>query len=242
MTALSKDLAAGLPVGTVEPNRRAVALHADADGWSVDCEEDKGDGDEPARGRALLLAMPMPQALALLETLRLPDAARAPWRAVDLGPTLAGLQRWPAGVGPASLAWKGIQARDRSETVTWIGADFDKRGATAKDTPRIFAVHGGPEFSRANVDGELEAAGRRIVERAAEMVGPWLADPHGETQVHRWRYAVVEQGFDKDGATEFYEVSNDAGRRLLVAGDAFCGAKVEGAWRSGGGAGWQLLH
>ena len=242
MTALSKDLAAGLPAGTVELGRRAVALHADADGgWRVDCEDDKDGGDGPARGRALLLAMPVPQALALLETLRLPEAALTPLRAVDLGPTLAVLRRLPAGVGPASLEWKGIQARDRSETVTWIGADYDKRPeASAKDGTRIFSLHGGPEFSRANVDGDLAAAGQRIVERAAEMVGPWIADPRGETQVHRWRYAVVNRGFDADGKAEFYEVPNDAGRQLLIAGDAFCGAKVEGAWRSGGAAGRQL--
>ena len=242
MTALSKDLAAGLPEGTVELGRRAVTLRATtAGGWQVTCE----DGGEPVTGRALLLALPVPQALVLLETAGgLPESALAPLRAVDLGPTLAVLCRLPADAGPAASAWKGIQAHDRAETVTWIGADYDKRPelAAAKDGgTRIFSLHGGPEFSRAHVDGDQAEVGRQIVARAAEMVGPWMADPRGETQVHRWRYAVVNRGFDADGTAECYEVPNDAGR-LLVAGDAFCGAKVEGAWRSGGAAGRQLRH
>lgn len=234
MSALGKDLAAGLPDGTVELGRRAVALHATADGWRVACE----DGGEPRLGRALLLAIPVPQALDLLETAALPEPALAPLRAVNIGPTLAVLRRLPAGVCPTPLPWQGIQARDRSETVTWIGADYDKRPA-AEHGSRIFSLHGGPEFSRASVDGDLPEAGRRIVARAAEMVGPWLADERGETQVHRWRFAVVSRGFDTDGAAECYEVPG-VPAPLIVAGDAFCGAKVEGAWRSGGAAGRRL--
>ncbi len=236
MTALGKDLAAGLPEGTVELGRRAVALRATAaDGtWRVECE----GGGEPRSGRALLLAVPAPQALALLATAGLPEAAVSPLRSVDLGPTLAVLRRVPAGAVPAALAWQGVQARDPAETVTWIGADSDKRLAPGEDF-RIFSLHGGPEFSRVNVDGDLAAAGEQIVARAAEMVGPWLADPRGETQVHRWRYAVVARGFDADGAAGCYEVPA-APAPLLVAGDAFCGAKIEGAWRSGGAAGRRL--
>lgn len=267
MTALSKDLAAGLPAGTVGLGCRVVALRATArndddggGGWEVTCEEDQDHGGEPlprCSGRVLLLTMPVPQALALLETAvvadgggeKISEAALAPLRAVNLGPTLAVLRRLPADVvpPPTALGWKGIQARDQAETVTWIGADYDKRSAAVEnDGRRIFSLHGGPEFSRAHVDDQdLVDAGRQIVRRAAEMAGDWMADGRGETQVHRWCYANVIRGFDATGEAECYELPLDAlptgAGRVLVAGDAFCGAKVEGAWRSGGAAAARLL-
>lgn len=233
MSALGKDLAAGLPT---ELNRRAVALHgAGGDGWRVEFE----DGGEARTGRALLLAMPIPQARALLEGSSVVDpAALAPLRAVDIGPTLAVLRKLPA-EGPAPEDWRGIQAPGAGQVVSWIGADWSKR-LSAGERTRVYVLHGGREFSREFVDGDLAEAGRRMVTRAAEIVGPWMADGRGETQVHRWRYAVVRRGFDATGETACHEVPTRGGR-LILAGDAFCGAKVEGAWRSGQAAAARLL-
>lgn len=236
MSALGKDLASGL---TVELEQRAVSLRAEAGGWHVRFED---QGEERA-GRALILAMPVPQALDLLETVvprGAADDALAPLRAVDIGPSLAVLRRLPAD-GPAP-AWRGIQARGAGETVSWIGADWDKRpGFAEREGRRVYVLHGGAEFSRAWVDADLAEAGRRITARGAEMVGGWMADARGEQQVHRWRFAVIRRGFDDPAGLGCHELPLPAGSgRVLVTGDAFCGGKVEGAWRSGRAAAARL--
>ena len=68
-----------------------------------------------------------------------------------------------------------------------------------------------------------------MVARAGEIVGGWITQLP-DRQVHRWRYASVPHGL-KDWAG--LRLSRAGDPALFLAGDAFLGAKIEGAFLSG---------
>ncbi len=228
MSALGKDLAAGLEKDSVRTDTKAVALEWVGGRWLARLE----DGGT-AEGRRLLLTVPTPQALALLEVSE--DAVKdaldpfvlSKLRAVEMAPSLAVLVR---GDVPAP-EWQAVQLRDA--TVTWIGADSDKRDPAAVDGKQVFVLHGSGPFSREWQDRDLEEAADKMVARAGEIVGDWITKLP-ERQVHRWRYSSVPHGLEHD-----QYLSNGAyggaGERppLYFAGDTYMGSKVEGAYSSG---------
>ena len=225
MSALGKDLAAGLDPDSVRTGARAVALEWVGVRWIIRME----DGGV-AEGHRLVLTTPVPQALALLEGAEdaLDPFVVSKLRAVETAPSLAVLLRGDA----PEPEWQGVQLRD--ETITWIGADSDKRDpAVGGDGKRVFVVHGSGPFSREWQDRDLEEAADRIVARAGEIVGPWIAGLP-ERQVHRWRYSSVPHGLENDAYLRNGEYG-EAGERppLYFAGDTFMGSKIEGAYRSG---------
>ena len=232
MSALCKDLAAGLPPGTVLLDTRVLRLRRETDRqgrgyWQAEIEGRPAD-EPPTAGYTLALTLPTPQTLALLATSNLGDlldpVPLAQLGAVEYAPTLAVLVRGTAPKTP----WQGIQLKDH--TLTWLSADTDKRegGVPADGGPQIFVLHGSPDFSREWQDRDLDEAARRLVERAGEIVGDWITRLP-DRQVHRWRYANVPHGVE---AAATLQLARE-GPPIHVAGDAFLHAKVEGAYGSG---------
>jgi predicted NAD/FAD-dependent oxidoreductase len=92
-------------------------------------------------------------------------------------------------------------------------------------------IHSTPEFAAAHLDDDPD-----------EWVAALLtaARPHHRGEIvhaagHRWRYAQPRNTF------EFGAVALDAAPRVILAGEAFSGARVEGAFTSGVAAA-QLVH
>ena len=229
MSALGKDLAADLPADSVRTGARAVALRWAGDHWQAQIE----GTPETVAGRRLLSTLPIPQALALFENTEGPAAESAldPFilsklHAVEMAPSLAVLLR---GDAPAPK-WQGVQMRD--DTVTWVGADSDKREASA-DGKQVFVLHGSGPFSREWQDRSLDEAADKMVARAGEIVGDWITRLP-ERQVTRWRYSSVPHGLENDAYLRNGVFGEADGRPpVYFAGDTFLGSKIEGAWRSG---------
>ncbi len=267
MSALSRALAHVVPPESLECNARVVALRRKPSSAAPDQAGRGGDADsgvweatlangETRAGRALIVTLPVPQALALLETvpeLTRDDATLAPLRRVEQRPCIALLRRVRPRADGRALPehdWRGVQARE-DDTVSWISADFTKRTCPPPaDGGRIYVLHGSADFSQRWAGGDLDEAARRMLARGAEMVGDWLADPAftapgNDQRVYVWPHALVRRGFE-DPAAEFFRLSGENTSPallppLLVAGDAFLGAKIEGAWRSGRAAALSLL-
>ena len=231
MSALGKDLAAGLDQDSVRTGARVVALTWAGDHWRAQID---GAQEMPA-GRRLVLTIPVPQALALFKQSSDDPAVKgaldpfvlSKLQAVETAPSLAVLLR---GAAPAP-EWQGVQLRDA--TVTWIGADSDKRGPAA-DGKQVFVLHGSGPFSREWQDRALAEAAGKIVARAGEIVGDWITKLP-ERQVHRWRYSSVPHGLENDAYLRNGAYGETGGERppVYFAGDTFCGSKVEGAYCSG---------
>ena len=221
MTSIPKYLARGLDVRTGE---RVVRVDAGASGWEVACESSLR-----LEGSALLLAMPVPQALELATSgdYGLPASARQQLEAVSYGPCLAlmVLLDVPAGVpGPGGMQIKG-------EPLDWIG-DNQRKGIS--DLPAI-TIHAGPEWSRAHFEDDEADVTCQLITLAADRLDTDLSTRVIESSLARWRYSWVT-----DAHPEPLLAASEA-PPLLFCGDAFGQPKVEGAALSGLAAADYLL-
>lgn len=128
--------------------------------------------------------------------------------------------------GPSNVPSPGYVEIDDGP-VAWIA---DNRTKGISDIPAL-TIHASPDFSERNWDRDREEAGRDLLSAAA----PWLGSGVVETSVHEWRYARPERTYD----ATFARVSDHP--PLLIAGDAFVAARVEGAAISGRAAAASLL-
>jgi predicted NAD/FAD-dependent oxidoreductase len=221
MTSIPKYLSQDLDVRTGET---VVKASASAGGWEVACES----GLRLAAS-ALLLAMPVPQAMELATSgnYGLPDSARRRLEAVSYDPCLAlmVLLDGPGGVpGPGGMQIKG-------EPLDWIG-DNQRKGIS--NLPAI-TIHAGPGWSRDQFEDDEAAVKRQLISFASDRLGTDLAALVVESSLARWRYSWVTKAHP-----ETFLVASEA-PPLLFCGDAFGQPKVEGAALSGLAAADHLL-
>lgn len=225
MSALGKALSDGLDV------RREIKVEwvrRSGDLWEV-CPL----GGEAVRARALMLTCPAPQGLALLDDgFRTAEGAfREVLESIRYAPCLSVTVSCRA----AAPDWKGIRFED-DPVLAWIGDDTSKRGEDGGRGVRVFVMHATADFSAKWLDSNLDEAADRIIQRAVEMVGPWIGDYTGRF-THRWRYALVTRGYNE------LAFLRTVGEPVAYAvGDAFRGARLEGAFLSGYEAAEDLIR
>ncbi|MBT8196939.1 MAG: FAD-dependent oxidoreductase [Acidimicrobiia bacterium] len=172
------------------------------------------DGRVIAEGDAVVLTPPVPQVVALLAASGVDDPVLGDLEKVEYDATLAVMATLD---GPSGVP-DGHLAPSRGD-VAWIADNHHKQVSAVP----ALTIHSSPEFAAAHLDGD-----------ARDWV-PLLLDaarPHHEGTVieavpHRWRYSQPRQVRD-DGA-----VVIDAAVPVVLAGEVFAGARVEGAFRSG---------
>jgi len=172
-----------------------------------------------ARGGALVLTPPVPQALALLDAggIALPAGVDARLRGMDYERCLALLARLTA--APGLPAPGGVQFA--GGPVTWLADDVAK-GVAGR--PAV-TVHAGPEHSAQHYEDPNEVVVRDLL----AAVRPWLSGAAvTAAEVVRWRYAKPVAPTDEGVVAATVD-----GGTLVIAGDALAGAKVEGAVTSG---------
>lgn len=222
MTAIAKHLAAGLDVRT---SCRVERLEQHGDGWIV-----RASGRVELEASAVVLTAPVPQSLELLDGsgVELDPADRTALDAVTYEPCLAALVPLS---GPSELAAPGALAPERGPIE--LLCDNAVKGVSA--SPGL-TVHAGAHFSATHLDAPEHDVLAELV-GAAGLSGAELGTAQLETaQLVRWRYARPT------------EVHPDRSLRLsglaplVLAGDGFGGAKVEGAALSGLDAGRAVLE
>lgn len=205
MNALAKDLATGLDVRV---DHRVFSTERADDVWTVTC-----DDASVFTADALVLTAPVAQSFSMVfETVE--DLPRAVFDA-DYDRTLgllAVLDR-PSGV-PAP---GGVQ-RPTSD-IAWV-ADNAAKGIS--DIPAL-TVHASPEWSEQHWDTPEDDVHSLLLALSA----PWIGEAAVvESQVKRWRFATPRAPWPDE-----CWVSSE--NRLVLAGDAFAGPRVEGAHTSG---------
>jgi hypothetical protein len=210
MNAWPKYLASGL---TVHTSQKVVRIEMESTGWVLQMESGAS-----ARCRALLVTLPAPQVLALLNSsgLSLP-AAQAALGEIAYHPCIAVLARLDR---PSELpAPGGLLLAE--QPIAWM-ADNHQKGISEEPT---LTIHAAPAFSREHLDGDLNAAGQQL----AALAQPYLGAA-GITafQVHRWRYSLAYRRHPEPF------LSATAPFPLLFGGDGFGETgHVEGACISG---------
>lgn len=209
MNAIAKELAVGLDVRTAS---LVSSFVHDEKSWTVVL----ADGTE-LQADGIVVTSPVPQTLALLESggvVLTPNDAGA-LAAITYDPCLALMAVLD---GPSGLNEPGAVDPDDGP-IDWM-ADNAIKGISA--VPAV-TIHATAEFSQANWDASNDAIAEQLLV-AADLASAAVSD---SIQIQRWRYARPsvehpERFLQLVGLPPF-----------VCAGDAFGGAKVEGAALSG---------
>jgi len=155
---------------------------------------------------SLLLTAPVPQSVALL-----PAELRPALDEIQFDPCLALLVSL-RGENPVPAPG---YVRPEHGPIEWI-ADNTRKGISSGNG--ALTIHARADFSRTYFDAPAEEIARLLLD-AARATGDW--------QLHRWRYSKPA-GWS--GAPCWF---SDSPAPLAIAGDAFAGGRVEGAFLSG---------
>ncbi|WP_045362321.1 NAD(P)/FAD-dependent oxidoreductase [Mycoavidus cysteinexigens] len=187
------------------------ALETSASGWSLTSAE---HASHATRYRAVLLAVPAPQAVPLLTPVA-PDGAALAASALMRG-CWAVMVRC---IAPVSLPCDGVFIN--SGPLRWLARDSNKPGRTG---PETWLLHASPEWSEAHIEDDAASVTTALLRAFAALGGPDPATVHATA--HRWRYADTEPPLT---AGCWWNASLGLG----LCGDWLHGGKVEGAWLSG---------
>ncbi len=206
MTAPARWLAQGLDLRL---EQAVQGLCRTQQGWQLQL-----DGASAGPFDAVLLALPAPQAAALLDAATtapaLLQAAATPMRAC-----------WALMLGYAQpLGLEFDAAFVNAGPLRWLARDSSKPGRPAGET---WLLHANAAWSEAHLEAAPEQVSALLLQAFVALGG----DPQPSRQTaHRWRYADQAQALQSGCVWQ-------AGERLGLAGDWLSGGKVEGAWISG---------
>ena len=206
MTAPGRWLADRLQVMT---QTTVNQLQRRSDGWHLHSAEHAWLEE---RFDAVLLALPAPQAVTLLDP-QAPDLS-AVARGANMRGSWAMMLRFAAQVAlPFDAAFVN------SGPLRWIARDSSKPGRQGMET---WVLHANAEWSEAHIEESAARVAQELLHAFRQLGGP---DPAAWT-AHRWRYAHTEPALTKLFAW-------DANLELGLCGDWLNGGTVEGAWLSG---------
>jgi len=210
MNSLAKDLAAGLSdIRLDAPVQRLELANAGwravmADGSTVDAS-------------MLLVTAPAPQTLVLAGS-ALPDELTGQLRQITFDPCFALLVELD---GPSRVPAPGYTRPDAGP-IAWIADNVQKGISPAPQA--ALTIHARPDFTRDHLEDDLATVQQSLIE-AAE---PYFGESHVlNAQLHRWRYSQPVH------TTAEPCLFSAASVPVAIAGDAFGGPRVEGAYLSG---------
>ena len=220
LNRVAKHLAA--PLADVRTGVRVSGVAPDGGRWRI-----AAPGLDLVAG-AVVLTAPVPQSLALLDAGGTPVRAdvEGGLRGVGYLPTIALLLVLDR---PSAVPAPG--ARKPTDGPFEIVVDNVAKGAS--EAPAL-TLHLRADQSAARYDEPDGSLLADLVPRAAAWIGDAAVTA---SSVKRWRYATPVETWPEPAC-----VAAGSGASLVVlAGDAFAGPRVEGAWRSGVAAAAALL-
>lgn len=178
-------------------------------------------GADSVRARAAIVTPPLPQLLSIVDVSTDPNLADRLAR-VEYDACLAVMARLD---GPSGLGYG--HAAFATGPIAWM-ADNQHKGIS--EVPAL-TIHSSPEFAASRLDGAPETWTAELVAAAMNHLRSEVTASTG----HRWRYAQPRTTFD-DGCAAV-----EGSAAVVLAGEVFAGAKVEGAYRSGRAAAAAVL-
>lgn len=222
MTTIAKALAAQLEI---HRSLRVVELAA-GESWRLICES-----GERFEARSIVLAIPAPQAVTLIESIESPPANLLDQvRSVEFDACLTVIATYGSEhqAEVDGLPWRAIEVHGND--FGWIGIDSSKR---ENPTAPVVVLHSSAEFAAQFLEAEdLQPIAQHLLDRASQLL-PWLNQPE-TMQIHRWRYAFVRQACPADTLSAIDPLP------IACCGDWCGGANVEAALRSGEATAVQL--
>ncbi|NJO40466.1 MAG: FAD-dependent oxidoreductase [Cyanobacteria bacterium CRU_2_1] len=224
ITAVAKFLGTGLEIWRSQ-RVQAIQLTSDRQ-WALTLEPAGVAPMPDLVAQAIVMAIPAPQALMLLEPLAdqgFPTDFLAMLRSVKFDPCLTAIATFPTQhTHFANLPWSAIYPDDPE--LAWIGIDSTKC-LTAQQP--VLVIQSTASFAQTYLESpDLQPIGQYLLSRVAESLLSWLGSLQ-ELQIHRWRYAFVQHPWQGT------HLATHSPLPLVCSGDWCGGNQIEGALRSG---------
>lgn len=213
MSAIPKHLAAGTQAIDVRLGVQALSVQLRSDGVRVTPTE-----GPDFHARSVILTPPVPQTLALLANgaIELDQEQQRTFAAIEYDPCLVLLTFTEQAV---SLPEPGVLRRP-SSAIHWI-ADNQQKGVS--DRGPALTVHFSAEFSREHYEDDSDELLGRLISETRNVLPFEPVAP----QLKKWRFSQPVNPLNH-GA-----IGLSSAPQVILAGDAFSGARVEGAVLSG---------
>lgn len=232
LTAVAKFLAAGLEIWR---SQRVQALVPELQTWQLSLEAG-ADAMPPLTARAVVIAIPAPQALMLLEPVLeqgiSPDLVQAV-RSVEFDPCFSVIATYAPElqINRSNLLEQAVTLTDSAE-LAWVSLESTKR-----PTPfPVLVAQSTAAFAQRYLEAQdLKPIGQRLLEQVSQIFLPEFNNPD-ELQIHRWRYARVRQPLKERC------LATNLPLPLVCSGDWCGGKQVENALESGLAAAYQISH
>jgi predicted NAD/FAD-dependent oxidoreductase len=227
MNALVRQWAAPLAeAGRAEWQTRVARIERDAldaRRWQLRTEGPEGAQHVYSGFDQVVLALPNPQALALLQDAALAPRLAAQIAKVQVAPCWTLMIAYPQASQPGitHLGPQWNAARSTHHRIAWLARESSKPG---RDAVERWTVQASAAWSHEHLEDDPARVQAKLLKAFAEITGIRAEPAHA--QVHRWRYA---QTVTPLGRSHLW----DARLGLGVAGDWCIGHRVEDAFVSG---------
>jgi renalase len=227
MNSLPQRWAAPLvQAGQLLVNLRVTQVERDAlapERWQLRTEGAQGEAQVHGGFDAVLLAVPSPQALALLRSSNL---GKPWWNALlgaDMEPCWTLMLAFPQASQPGltTLGPQWNAARSNHHRIAWLARESSKPG---RGSVERWTVQASATWSQEHLEDSPERVQAKLLRAFSEVTGI-RAEP-ALASVHRWRFARTRQAL---GQSHLW----DAQARLGLCGDWCLGHRVENAFLSG---------
>ncbi len=218
MSAIAKDLAQDIDLQLKSP---ITAIEQADNAWSISLRE-----GERIHAKAVIMTPPVPQSLAILNAgkVNISDTARQRLENIHYKKCIAVMVRLD---GPSLIPSSGY-LKPKDGPIAWM-ADNQAKGIS--EQPAV-TIHATSEYSEANWEGDRDLIAKELIGNAEA----WLSTSVVKYQIHGWRYSKPIST-SKNRCEVISQLPP-----LLMAGDAFTEARVEGAALSGWAAAEALLQ
>lgn len=202
-------------------NTMIIDADVNGTGWEVATQ-----AGQTLSADALILAMPIPPALAALGSVeeRLPSSLREDLMATRYVPCIAVMAVLD---GPSSIPHPG-GLWFPGEPLRWM-ADNHQKGISPEK--HCITLHAGEDFTRQHWDADQDVVAQMLLDHAER----WIGSNVEAVMIHRWRYSRPTVIYKH----RYASVSKPA--PLVFVGDVFAGPRVEGAVISGHAGAQHLL-
>ena len=230
MNQIAKHLASKLPDDRVLLNEKIIEISIVEDTLLLKCE-----GGREIQAKTLVITSPIPQTLDLLNSIDPAasfDAVRQELAKVNYDPCVAFMGFFDADEFPLDAL--PIQSHD---AVISFMADNYSKGLTSEKAS--LTVHLAAEASRGMFTAHDQVIVGFICHQMKQLFGLKKLSTPKTYDIQRWRYATPLTTLPRPYLE--WACGGLSGPRILFAGEAFGGAKIEGAFLSAQAAAQRLL-
>lgn len=205
----------------IELKTRVTRIEADAlDPACWQLRTEAGDARHVYGGfDGVMLALPAPQSVELLETSGLSPKGARKVAAVDIAPCWTLMLAFPNAMQTLGPQWNA--ARSTHHRIAWLARESSKPG---REPMERWTVQASAAWSREHLQDDPLRVEAKMLKAFAEVTGIYATPAH--TAVHRWRHA---QTLKPLGQTHIWDAKSGIG----ACGDWCIGHRVEDAFVSG---------